>query len=148
MREYMRIVRCCTTKRRAARAMWHTALHRVRAIRQTEKAEKRQQDAADLAEASRLRLGKRVVGIEGGYSEARSYQRGNDARGGGDADGERQRVVWRKSGAAEVGLVMLRRVEGRIPMLGRVPWEAPPMLGRVPWEAPKDGQTEGDDGIT
>ena len=117
--------------------MWHTALHRVRAIRQTEKAEKRQQDAADLAEASRLRLGKRVVGIEGGYSEARSYQRGNDARGGGDADGERQRVVWRKSGAAEVGLVMLRRVEGRIPM-----------LGRVPWEAPKDGQTEGDDGIT
>ena len=80
--------------------------------------------------------------------KARSYQRGNDARGGGDADGERQRVVWRKSGAAEVGLVMLRRIEGRIPMLGRVPWEAPPMLGRVPWEAPKDGQTEGDDGIT
>ena len=51
----------------------------MRAIRQTEKAEKRQEYAADLAEASRLRLGKRVVGIAGGYSEARSYQRGNDA---------------------------------------------------------------------
>ena len=57
-----------------------------------------------------------MVGIAGGYSEARSYQRGNDARGGGDADGERQRVVWRKLGAAEVGLVMLRRIEGRIPI--------------------------------
>ena len=78
-----------------------------------------------------------MLGIAGGYSEARSYQRGNDARGGGDADGERQRVVWRKSGAAEVGLVMLRRIEGRIPM-----------LGRVPWEAPKNGQTDGDDRIT
>ena len=123
-----------TPERRAARTMWR----KVRDNMQAEK--RRKKDAAKLAEASCQGpgIGKRAESIAGGYNEARPYQRRDDTRVGGDAGEVRRRVVWRKSGGAEVGLVMQRRIEGRIPMLGRVPWEAPK----------RDGQTDGEDGIT
>ena len=115
-----------------------------RKVRDNMQAEKRRKkDAAKLAEASCQGpgIGKRAESIAGGYNEARPYQRRDDMRVGGDAGEVRRRVVWRKSRGAEVGLVMQRRIEGRIPMLH--------VLGRVPWRAPKrDGQTDGEDGIT
>ncbi len=61
-------------------------------------------------------------GVVGGYSEARPYRR-REKEGETSADVRQRRVVWRRAGGAEMGLVMLRRIEGKLPMRGRTPWE-------------------------
>ena len=48
------------------------------------------------------------------YREARPYNK-RQAREGGEARGER--VVWRKSRGAEIGVVMLMKLEGKRPMV-------------------------------
>jgi len=55
-----------------------------------------------------------------GYSESRTYTRRaqQQEESGSDTQPKARRTVWRKANGAEVGQVMLRRIEGSLPMTG------------------------------
>jgi len=75
-----------------------------------------QKGLADMNPLTHITITRKLAG----YSESRTYTRRaqKQEESGSDTQPKARRTVWRKANGAEVGQVMLRRIEGNLPMTG------------------------------
>ena len=134
LREYRRLVDNGARSSAVARRRWHQALRWARReVKRRRQARARWRRAriwmmglAAMGVWSRIRAGvgrprRRAAGKLGGYREAAAARVAQRADGDTVRSRRRARRPW-----APIGLVMLWKLQGRVAMHGRTPWESPP----------------------